>query len=166
MSDDFPSRVRAEALRRIEAERFEAAVVAEMRRLREEHRIAAQIPAYHKFHEIRKTKLREGCEAGKISRNVAEIEIAVSEYVLDNITLDDVYAIIEAVDRNYPQTYVASIQGRRIGHTHASLALSTPARAGVPIGFQMYLELALGHRSVEAREKQEKFNNASMAVVN
>jgi len=166
MSADFLSRVRAEALRRIEEERFEGAVIAEMRKIREEERIAAQIPAYHKFHEERKVKLYEAQVAGCMTPSVAEIETAVSEYALGIIAVDDVYAIIEAVDRDYPTKYVQSRQGHMIGRQNASIALSTPTRPGVPIGFQMYLEIALGHQSEMARDKREKFNNASMAAVN
>jgi hypothetical protein len=166
MSADFLSRVRAEALRRIEEERFEHAVIAEMRKIREEELVATQIPAYHKFHEERKVKLYEAQVAGCMTPSVAEIETAVSEYALGIITVDDVYAIIEAVDRDYPTKYVQSRQGHMIGRQNASIALSTPTRPGVPIGFQLYLELALGKQFLEAREKREKFNTASMAVVN
>jgi hypothetical protein len=111
-------------------------------------------------------KLYEAQVAGCMTPSVAEIETAVSEYALDNITVDDVYAIIEAVDRDYPNKYIQSAQGRRIGLHSASITLSTPARAGVPIGFQLYLELALGKQFLEAREKREKFNAASRAAVN
>jgi len=166
MSADFLSRVHAEALRRIETERFESAVIAEMKKIREEERIAAQIPAYHKFHEERKVKLYEAQAAGCMTPSVAEIETAVSDYALGNITIDDVYAVIDAIDSDYPNKYVKSAQGRRIGLHSTSITLSAPARAGVPIGFQLYLELALGHQSAEAREKREKFNAASMAAVN
>jgi len=166
MSADFLSRVRAEALRRIEEERFERAVLIEMKKIREEERIAAQIPAYHKFHEERKVKLLEAWGAGRIAPTVAEIETAISGYVLGETTLDNLYVLIEAVDRDYPNKYVQSAQGRRIGIHSASITLSTPARAGVPIGFQLYLELALGKQFLEAREKREKFNAASMAAVN
>ena len=163
MSADFLSRVRAEALRRIETERFESAVIAEMRKIREEERVAAQIPAYHKFHEERKVKLYEAQAAGRMTPSVAEIETAVSDYALGNITIDDVYAVIDAIDSDYPNKYV---QRWRIGLHSASITLSAPARAGMPIGFQLYLELALGHQSAEAREKREKFNAASLAAVN
>jgi hypothetical protein len=184
MSTDFLSRVRAEALRRFEEERFESAVIAEMRKIRveeerferaeliemkkirEEERIAAQVPAYHKFHEQRREKLLKAREKGRIDPTVANIETAVSSYALGNITLDGLYTFIEVMDRDYPNKYVQSFHGRRIGLHSATITLSTPARAGVPIGFQLYLELALGNQSLLAREKREKFNAASMAAVN
>ena len=124
MCDDYLSRVRAEALRRIEAERFEAAVIKEMSKIRHEEWKAEQIPLYHAFHEERKVKLREACEAGRIAPTVAEIETAVSEYALGALTIDDLYALIEAVDRNYPHTYANSrqaVMGTKVVWTHTAV---------------------------------------------
>jgi hypothetical protein len=173
MSSDFLSRVHAEALRRIEAERFEAAVIAEMVAIRRAEWKAEQIPLYHAFHEERKVKLREACEAGRIAPTVAQIETAISEYALDNITLDDVYVIIESVDRNYPHTYANSRvalmvdKGRMDAHgRHAPVVLVGPARPGVPLKFQLYLERALGVNHESADAKKSQFNNVSMASVN
>lgn len=172
MSADFLSRVRAEALRRIEEERFEEAVKAEMVAIRREEWKAKQIPLYHAFHEERKVKLREACEAGRIPPTMAEIETAVSEYAIGNITGDDVYAIIEAVDRNYPHTYATSrpamsvdrpadMSGRRLPVTPIG-----PLRPGTPIKFQLYLERARGIGAEGADAMKTRFNTVSMAVVN
>ena len=173
MSADFLSRVRAEALRRIEAERFEAAVVAEMQAIRHEEWKAEQIPLHHAFHEERKVKLREACEAGRIAPTVAEIETAVSKHVLGSLTIDDLYALIEAVDRNYPHTYANSRvammvdRGRMDAHgRHAPVPLVGPARPGIPLKFQLYLERALGVNHESADAKKNQFNNVSMAAVN
>jgi hypothetical protein len=161
MSSDFLSRVHAEALRRIEAERFEAAVVSEMGAIRREEWKAKQIPLYHAFHEGRKAKLREACEAGRIAPTVAEIETAVSEYALGTLSIDDLYALIEAVDRNYPHTYANS---RQAALPRGSVLVG-PSRPGVPLKFQLYLESALGVGYESADVKKARFTDASMVAV-
>lgn len=174
MSADFLSRVRAEALRRIEAERFEKAVIKMIEDIRREEWKAEQVPLYHAFHEERKVKLREACEAGRIAPTIVEIETAVSEYALGNITVDDVYAIIEAVDRDYPHKYATSRQGRMVddpgvdvrGRATVPVTLAGPMRPGIPLKFQLYLERALGVSSSSAQTKKSSFNTASMAAVN
>ncbi len=174
MSADFLSRVRAEALRRIEEERFEEAVKAEMLTIRHEEWKAKQKPLYHAFHEERKVKLYEAQVAGCMTPSVAEIETAVSEYALDNITVDDVYAIIEAVDRDYPHTYATSRQGMSVDRPVADasgrrLPVVTPTgplRPGTPLKFQLYLERARGIGAESADAMKARFNAVSMAAVN
>ena len=174
MSADFLSRVRAEALRRIEEERFEAAVVAEMKNIRHEALKAEQSPLYRAFHEERKVKLLQAWGAGRITPTVAEIETAISGYVLGETTLDNLYVLIEAVDRDYPHKYAKSPQGRMISYPCAEkpgAPLTVPelvglTRPGVPHAFQLYLERACGIGAKGADSVKARFNAASMAAVN
>jgi hypothetical protein len=147
MSEEYLSKVRAEAMRRIEAERFEAAVQAEMIRIKDEEFMAVDSTRFLMYHESRKAKLAEKLKLGQLPPTIAEIETAISELVLGNMTEDDLYATIERVDRNYPHTYANS----RVAHLlkkHISEAKGTyslpPTRAGIPLEFAVYLDIAHG----------------------
>ncbi len=167
MSNDFLSSVRAEALRRMEAERFEAAVAAERQRIREQEIEFARWNAfqdklYYTFHEERKVKLMEARKEGRISKKQAEIETAVSDFALQNINTEELYTIVERIDWGYTFKYM-DVNGLRVWDY---LERPNRAKGDFPLKFQSYCVLALGRGQESAEERISKFNKASLAAVN
>jgi len=167
MSADFLSRARAEALRRIEEKRYEAAVAAEMKRINEEeiaHAVwmAHQDKLYYTFHEERKVKLAEACKVGLISAKKAEIERAVSDFAIQNLSIEDLYEIVEKTDWCYIYKYMDTNGLSVRDFLELPKGRTGP---GFPQKFQAYCVLAIGDKTKSAGERISNFNKVSLAAM-
>lgn len=140
--DDFKARVRAEAQQRLEKARFEKAVKEEMLRIEEEEWLSAQKSQYHAFHEKRKARLLDGTTYCPF----AQIEVAVSDFALGNLTEEQVVEVVKRFDHanQYVWGYAVSPKGR-LANGSEYIKQDELAPSGLHKAFRNYLMRAKGY---------------------
>lgn len=139
-SDDFDARVRAEALRRLEVQRFEEAVTADMVRISHERMMAKQPALYRELHQQRKMDLASMYEKEEIPSSIFKIETALSDLVIGNLDEEAFYTKVSTIQPKYIYAYECEV-----GRIPVPKSYTPPTpRPGIPREFQIYVDLACG----------------------
>ena len=138
--DDFNTRVRAEALRRLDVQRFEAAVETEMIRISHERELAKQPALYRELHQKRKMELATMYEKGDLPSSVFTIEAALSDLVIGNLDEEAFYIKVSTIQPTYIYAYE-----REVGRIPVPKSYTPPTpRPEIPREFQIYVDMACG----------------------